>query len=260
MPPSRSQRFPSLSILLPVILLLLVMLLAGALFVYQATEDIRGSTFLPSTTQAWRASQPASSGKTTPVAQPPFDFYVLALSWSPDYCATEGQNDTQQCSIGKRLGFVLHGLWPNYKKGYPQYCSTQKLPIELQARFPNLYPNSKLYDHQWNKHGTCSGLTPEAYLALSKSLRDSIHSPPAYQSPETPFRTTIKQLKSEFISVNPTLAENTLAVYCSGSGRFLSEVFVCFSPDGIPTACSNDIHTKALKSCANADFLVRNVR
>ena len=62
-----------------------------------------------------------------------FDFYVLALSWSPDYCASDGQDDFQQCSIGKKLGFVLHGLWPQYNQGYPSDCSTEKLPAAVKA-------------------------------------------------------------------------------------------------------------------------------
>jgi ribonuclease T2 len=206
----------------------------------------------------------ASTVKTTvsaPLAsQAKFDFYVLALSWSPDYCATDGQNDAQQCSIGKKLGFVLHGLWPNYERGYPEYCSTQKMPPDVRAKFPNLYPSSKLYDHEWEKHGTCSGLSPESYLELSKTLKNSVQSPAAYRTPENPFRSTSKQLKSDFTFTNPALFDASLAVYCSGSGRFLSEVFVCFSPDGEPAACSNDVQTKALRSCGNPDFLVRNVR
>ncbi|CAB3778800.1 Ribonuclease [Paraburkholderia ultramafica] len=40
-----------------------------------------------------------------------FDYYVLSLSWSPDYCSGNAQ-DTQQCGPTKRFGFVPHGLWP----------------------------------------------------------------------------------------------------------------------------------------------------
>ncbi|MBG1262616.1 ribonuclease T2 family protein [Nostoc commune] len=61
-----------------------------------------------------------------------FDFYVLTLSWSPDYCAANGSRDQQQCGSGRKLGFVLHGLWPQYQAGYPANCSTQKLPSEVR--------------------------------------------------------------------------------------------------------------------------------
>jgi ribonuclease T2 len=189
-----------------------------------------------------------------------FDFYVLALSWSPDYCATDGVNDAQQCSSGRKLGFVLHGLWPQYQRGYPSNCATSKMPAEVKAKFPALYPNSKLYDHEWEKHGTCTGLTPEHYLAMSKRLKDSVIIPDPYRAPEQPFRVTTAQLKQDFRAINPNQIEASLAVYCSGAGRFLQELYVCFSMAGEPLACSSEIQSRAARSCGSPDFLVRNVR
>ena len=189
-----------------------------------------------------------------------FDFYVLSLSWSPDYCATSGGNDPQQCSVGKKLGFVLHGLWPQYDRGYPSDCSTQKLPPDVESEFPGLYPSQKLYDHEWEKHGTCSGLTPEQYLSLSKRIKDSIAIPDPYRAPDKPVRVTTAQLKGQFVAANPGMDASSLAVYCSGSGRFLQELYVCFSPAGQPTPCSAEIHSQAARSCRNPDLLVRNVK
>jgi ribonuclease T2 len=213
------------------------------------------------------ASPPSDATETPPPADDQisnpaadFDFYVLALSWSPDYCATSGGDDPQQCSIGKKLGFVLHGLWPQYDKGYPSDCSTQKLPQDVKAEFPGLYPSPKLYDHEWEKHGTCSGLTPEQYLALSQRLKDSVAIPDPYRAPEKPVRVTTTQLKGDFAAANPGMAESSLAVYCSGSGRFLQEIYVCFSLAGKPTSCSAEIRNQAARSCRNPDLLVRNVK
>ena len=67
-----------------------------------------------------------SGGLTGAAAKGPvpgqFDYYVLALSWSPSYCAGEaGQNDQQQCAPGRRFAFVVHGLWPQYNKGWPEF-------------------------------------------------------------------------------------------------------------------------------------------
>jgi ribonuclease T2 len=189
-----------------------------------------------------------------------FDFYVLSLSWSPDYCATSGGGDPQQCSIGKKLGFVLHGLWPQYDKGYPSDCSTQKLPQAVEAEFPGLYPSQKLYDHEWEKHGTCSGLTPEQYLALSKRIKESVAIPAPYRAPEKPLRVTTAQLRSDFVAANPGMDESSLAVYCSGSGRFLQEIYICFSKAGQPAPCSAEVRNQAARSCRNPDLLVRNVK
>ncbi len=189
-----------------------------------------------------------------------FDYYVLSLSWSPDYCATNGSNDTQQCSLGKKLAFVLHGLWPQYEKGYPSNCSTQKLPEELKQRFAGLYPSEKLFDHEWEKHGTCSGLEPEAYLAFSQQVKSSVIVPGAYRSPAKPFQSSVQQLKDAFLANNPAMSADGLAVQCSSSGRYLSELRVCFTTSGAPRACSAEVLNAAKKSCKNATFQVRNVR
>lgn len=189
-----------------------------------------------------------------------FDYYVVSLSWSPQYCATDGSDDTQQCSLGRKLGFVLHGLWPQYERGYPSYCSEESFPSSLKQDFPALYPSNALYTHEWEKHGTCSGLTPSEYLAASKQLRDSVVIPEAYRSPAEPFRVTVEALQDDFLSANPNLSANGMAVLCSDSGRFLSELRVCFTIEGQPRACSAEVLKDAARSCGQSDFLVRNVK
>jgi ribonuclease T2 len=189
-----------------------------------------------------------------------FDYFLLALSWSPDYCATSGSDDPQQCATGRKLGFVLHGLWPQYERGYPSDCTTEKLTTQVKNQFPGLYPSEALYDHEWEKHGTCTGLSPTSYLALSKRLKESVSIPDAYRSPEAPFRTNAQKLQQEFILANKGFNAASLAVNCSSNGRYLKELDVCFSRDGKPTACSTEVQKSALKTCQNSDFLVRNIR
>ena len=213
------------------------------------------------TRSATKSTAPTpTTGKRIKDTPGDFDFYVMSLSWSPDYCAGSNVNDPQQCDLGKKLAFVLHGLWPQYNRSYPADCSTAKLPKDAQQKFPNLYPSPKLYTHEWNKHGTCSGLNPEEYLTLSKTLKESIVIPAAYRSPAKAFRTTVDELKAAFVSTNSTVSEDALAVQCSGSGRFLQELRVCFSREGQPIACSKEIQNDAAKSCGRTDFLVRNVK
>ncbi|AKG23761.1 ribonuclease [Calothrix sp. 336/3] len=189
-----------------------------------------------------------------------FDFYVLALSWSPDYCASKGGSDRQQCGEGKKLGFVLHGLWPQYNRGYPANCSTQKLPPEVKKQFPNLFPSDKLYSHEWEKHGTCTGKTPAEYMALSKQYKEAVTIPAAYRKPVKPFRTTVADLKQEFAKANNGMSADSVAPSCSGSGRFLQEVLICFTKDGKLGVCSAEILKRSQKSCGQANLLVRNVR
>ncbi len=127
-----------------------------------AASDSATMAAIVNETQPTKNAQPAAAAKPTKkptssttksVAPTPtkgkriqntpgdFDFYVLSLSWSPDYCAGSNVNDPQQCSIGKKLGFVLHGLWPQYNRGYPADCSTVPLPKDAQQKFPNLFPS-----------------------------------------------------------------------------------------------------------------------
>jgi ribonuclease T2 len=231
------------------------------------------STPLPliETTPTRTASAPTQAATRTPKATPTtsrraknqpgdFDFYVLNLSWSPDYCASNGDADPQQCSVGKRLGFVLHGLWPQYTTGYPSDCATIALPNQIRSRFTALFPSASLMIHEWAKHGTCSGLTPEEYLTLAQNIKTSVSIPIAYQRPEKAFRVTSDQLRQSFMAANPNFSAATLVVNCSGSGRFLQELLICFSREGEPMACSRELQKEEARTCRNADFLVRNVK
>jgi ribonuclease I len=89
-----------------------------------------------------------------------FDFYLLNLSWSPEFCATHG--DSPEC--GRNLGFVVHGLWPQDTSGdYPQHCSDAPGPSNAQAD-TDIMPTAGLVEHEWQTHGTCSGLGADNYF------------------------------------------------------------------------------------------------
>ncbi len=189
-----------------------------------------------------------------------FDYYALTLSWSPDYCATNGSRDPQQCDGSKKLGFVLHGLWPQYTRGYPQDCTTEAFDPQIQNLFPNLYPSPKLYGHEWAKHGTCSGLTQTQYHQLAKNLKDRTRIPDRYLNPRQPFRVTLAGFKQDFVQANPGFTANTIAPTCSGSGRFFQEVQICYGKNGSPIGCSDEVLRRSQKSCGQPNFLVRSVR
>lgn len=65
-----------------------------------------------------------------------FDFYVLALSWSPSFCNSQaGRRSREQCAIAASSAFVVHGLWPQFERGFPSYCRDQSPRFALdQAR------------------------------------------------------------------------------------------------------------------------------
>ena len=95
-----------------------------------------------------------------------FDYYLLSLSWSPEYCAgSPGGGSSQQCGGGRQFGFVVHGLWPQYNRGYPQFCrNTSRVDDNLVEKLLPIMPSEQLIRHEWKKHGTCSGLTTGQYF------------------------------------------------------------------------------------------------
>lgn len=141
-----------------------------------------------------------------------FDYYAMALSWSPEHCAIK-PGDREQCA--RKLGFVLHGLWPQYQRGYPTSCTREWLDADMEQQFAGLYPSRFLYRHEWEKHGTCSGLSQEAFHQLASDLRQKVKIPAAYQSPEEPLRKNSFQLKADLASANEWLAPDNITVACA---------------------------------------------
>jgi ribonuclease T2 len=168
-----------------------------------------------------------------------FDYYVLALSWSPAFCASQNEGaHPQQCGLEKRFSFVVHGLWPQYNKGWPQDCATsQPTNVSDALVFDNLdmMPSTKLIKHEWEKHGTCSGLSQAKYFDAARTAKDSIAIPPEYQSPTQHVMTTPADLRRNFLAVNPQLNESMMSVTCKD--RTLTEVRICMDKNLKPLAC-----------------------
>ena len=173
-----------------------------------------------------------------------FDYYALVLSWSPTHCSSpEASGDTLQCERrdGRRYAFILHGLWPQYDRGYPEFCRTQRRPFVPQSLIDSMLdimPSPRLVIHEYRTHGTCSGLDADGYYALSRKLFASIRIPERYVNPfETQF-VSPTTLKREFAAVNSGLTPDMIAVNCvRGPGNRLREVRICFAKDGRPTPC-----------------------
>ena len=161
-----------------------------------------------------------------------FDYYVLALSWSPAFCDGEGRFKARnQCAVGRSLGFVVHGLWPQYRRGYPTECGMGSQPSRIALDgAQGVYPEEGLARYQWRKHGACSGLSPSDYFATVRRARDAVKIPPALQKPAAAQTWTVVDLERAFIAVNPGLRADQISVSCR-TGQ-LSEVRVCFTKDG----------------------------
>ncbi|MGP9810648.1 ribonuclease T2 family protein [Rhodopseudomonas sp. NSM] len=171
-----------------------------------------------------------------------FDFYVLALSWSPSYCeqASErgntGRSQQIQCG-GRPFSFVVHGLWPQYERGFPEYC--QRPSPRLDRRIVNamldLMPAPGLIYNQWDKHGTCTGTSASAYFEEIRKARAAVRVPPDFIDAKEARAVTPAEVEDAFIKVNPGLSNAAIAVICDRSR--LTEVRICMSKDLQFRAC-----------------------
>ncbi len=161
-----------------------------------------------------------------------FDFYVLALSWSSGFCQTPAAERARgQCDPGANLGFVVHGLWPQYERGFPSDCEPgARTPsrIALQSA-AGLYPDEGLARHEWRKHGVCSGKSPTDYFADVRRARDAIAIPPPFQAAKEDQTWAPIDIERVFIAANRRLRPGMLAIACSDG--VLQEVRICFSKD-----------------------------
>lgn len=181
-----------------------------------------------------------------------FDYFVLALSWSPTYCASDaGQNDKQQCSPGRRFAFVVHGLWPQYDSGWPEYCDTAESWVEqdnIDAMMP-IMPSKKLIIHEWKKHGSCAGVSQADYFRATRLLFEKVKVPARYLSPTADVITTPEQLVTDFVKTNRDLTANMISVQCGNSRdrARLSELRICLDKRGNFSACGSN-ETRACRA------------
>ena len=186
----------------------------------------------------------------------PFDYYVLSLSWSPEYCAgAAGGGNAQQCDSGRQFGFVVHGLWPQYERGYPQFCrNNARVNNELIERMLPIMPSGQLIRHEWKKHGTCSGLAVGQYFAKVEDAYAQVTIPALYKNPTKAVSVAPRQVKKDFTAANRNFSEENFAVICKG--RFLSEIRVCLDKDLNPRRCSSEVRD----ACRAEEVTLRPVR
>jgi ribonuclease T2 len=164
-----------------------------------------------------------------------FDFYVLSLSWSPSFCAAaaeryNGQQSSMQCGA-RPYSFVVHGLWPQYEKGFPENCQqpSPRLYRGIVSSMLDLMPAPHLIYNEWDKHGTCSGLSPGNYFATVRKARAAVKIPPDYADLQQPLSVAPGAVRDAFIKANPGLTPASIAVDCDK--KRLTEIRVCLSKD-----------------------------
>lgn len=179
------------------------------------------------------SARPDSARKTESTGS--YDYFLLALSWSPTWCKTH-PDETEQCGR-KGYGFIVHGLWPQYENGGgPQRCATD-LRVDRKTADAALafMPSRRLINHEWGAHGSCSGLTPAQYFALADRAFAALQTPSELKAPRRDLTMTSAQLRDAFKRANPGLEDNMMKFNCSRGD--LVEVRVCLDRDLAPRTC-----------------------
>lgn len=186
-----------------------------------------------------------------------FDYYVLALSWTPSFCAIEGDaKGRDQCDDRHDYGWTLHGLWPQYHQGWPDYCQTlERAPSRrMTNEMTDIMGASGLAWHQWNKHGTCSGLSAGAYFDLSRQAYEGVVRPQVFRKLTDTVKLPASVVEDAFLKANPNLDQDMLTVTCKSN--HIQEVRICLSKTLEPVPCGRDV----IKDCTLSNALFPPVR
>lgn len=187
-----------------------------------------------------------------------FDYYVMSLSWSPNWCATDGQGrNAAQCRQGSGASFVLHGLWPQYDAGgYPSYCRTgTRDPSRSQsAAMVDIMGSDGAAWYQWKKHGRCSGLSASDYYTTARKAFGAITIPDVLEHLDRDVKLPASVVEDAFIEANPRLNRDEITVTCA-QGR-IDEVRICLNKDLSPRPCGQD----TIRDCKMSNALMEGVR
>jgi ribonuclease T2 len=188
------------------------------------------------------AGHPGTAGK--------FDYYLLSLSWAPTYCLTHSDDGDECASKGYR--FVLHGLWPQYEGGgYPEQCQTDhELSDDAAAKGGSIYPSPRLMSHEWQTHGTCSGLSALEYFRTADRSTASLRIPVEFDAPRADSMLSAPQIVDLFRKSNPSMPDGSMTLACSRAS--MSEIRVCLTRDLAPRTCGQGVRT----SCPDAPLRI----
>jgi ribonuclease T2 len=193
-----------------------------------------------------------------------FDLYVLSLSWSPSFCAEAAERHAER-SAGVQCGprpysFVVHGLWPQYDKGFPEYCQvpSPRLYRGIMASMLDLMPAPRLIYNEWDKHGTCSGLSPAAYFDTVRKARAAVKIPPDYADLNEPLTVTPAGVEDAFIKANPGLSASAIAIGCDN--KRLTEVRLCLAKDLTKDPHFRDCPDVAKRRCRRDQLIMPPAR
>ncbi|WP_207461923.1 ribonuclease T2 [Azospirillum sp. SYSU D00513] len=174
-----------------------------------------------------------------------FDYYLLSLSWSPAHCAEAGERaDPTQCGVGRRFGFIVHGLWPQHVGGgYPANCATDRtVPDSVVESTLPVMPSARLIRHQWRKHGSCSGLPVADYFAKTRAAHGALKVPEPLNGSNVGRDLPAREVERLFVEANPGLTPDRIALVCRK--KALTEVRLCLGKDLAFTDCGRKVEDR----------------
>lgn len=186
-----------------------------------------------------------------------FDYYILSLSWSPNWCALTGDTQgSEQCAASRDHGWILHGLWPQYHRGYPSYCqSGEPAPSRrMTADMADIMGTPGLAWHQWKKHGGCSGLSAADYFALSRRAYERVVRPPVFRALDRAVKLPASVVEQAFLQANPDWEPDMVTITCKGG--HIQEARLCLSRELRPVPCGQDV----VRDCRMRDAVFAPVR
>jgi ribonuclease T2 len=213
---------------------------------------VASSAHQVATAQSWQCKAPANLPRPAIETPPPGEVrrtpvagYVLALSWSREFCRGHENDPAMALQCGGKIGefgFILHGLWPEGRgPDYPQWCRTAGvLSRQVVADNICMTPSVQLLQHQWAKHGICMARKPATYFGAAKLLFDAIEFPDmdrlSRQGQKSGTALNVAGLADAFATYNEGLPASAVKVQTNDRG-WLQEVRICLNKKFRPEAC-----------------------
>lgn len=186
-----------------------------------------------------------------------FDYYVMALSWSPNWCALEGDGRREpECRDGAGRTFTLHGLWPQFEAGWPSWCHTpERDPTRAEtAAMADLMGSGGLAWYQWKKHGRCTGLPPATYFGALRRAWAAVTVPALFTGIDQRLTLPARVIEDAFLDANPGMTRDQITITCKAG--MIQEVRICLTKDLVPRGCGADV----ARDCRLPDAVMEPVR
>lgn len=170
-----------------------------------------------------------------------FDYYTLAVSLTPAFC-DQNQKWRNSVQCRDRLPLTVHGLWPEKSHGRaPASCAGGALLLSAaqEKTLRGIMPDGGLRQHEWKKHGRCSGLESGVYFDFLAREFMQLKWPERLQPRGRDIYAERQALLQEFHRLNPGFPERAVMLRCEGRDRppLLSEIRLCLTPEGKPAEC-----------------------